>query len=69
MKNIITNINEAMALVESISQFDAEGMQTIICMLVDTCAARHGMDAREIADTVKTLVYAVNSEFGAYRIA
>ena len=69
MMNVFENMDTALDLVNQLSEFDAEGMQTIICMLVDTCAARHGMDAREIADTVKTLVYAVNSEFGAYRIA
>ena len=68
MKNIITNINEAMALVESISQFDDVGMKSIICLLIDTASAKYNEPAGDIADTICMMVHEVNAQMGAYQI-
>ena len=69
MKEIFANYNEAQNIINQISEFDDLGMQTIICMLIDTCAAKYDLNACEIADIVCTLVHAVNADLGAYRIA
>ncbi len=66
MKNLISNIDEAMALVNSISEFDDVGMKSIICMLIDTASCKYKEPAGDIADTICTMVHAVNEELGAY---
>ena len=68
MKNIYTNIEEAMTLVNQVSQFDDIGIKSIICMLIDTTSAKSGEPAGDIADTICALVHEVNSQMGAYQI-
>ena len=38
----VKNFNEAIELCGKIAEFDAEGMQTIICMSIDMCSAKYG---------------------------
>ena len=66
MKNIIENIDEAMSIVNELSQFDSVAVQSILCMAVDTIGAIHGQDPVEIAENIFTAVTAVNAEYGAY---
>ena len=68
MKNILINGDEAQELVNQIAEFDTISMNAIICMLIDTSAAKSGDDAVEIADTVYMAVKSINQEFGAYRL-
>ena len=68
MKNIISNFSEAQELVNKVAEFDDAGMQTIACLIIDTCSARFRMDACEIADNVCELVHQVNKELGAYQL-
>lgn len=68
MKSIYTDFVEAQELVNRIAKFDDVGMQSIICMLIDTCSAKYGQDAGEIADNVCQLVHQVNRELGAYQL-
>ena len=68
MKNIFTDFSEAQELVNQVAEFDDAGMQTIACLIIDTCSAKFRMDAGEIADTVCELVHQVNHDLGAYQL-
>lgn len=68
MKNYINNLNEIETLINQIAEFDYESMGIIICMLIDTAAAKHHIPAEEIAKAVHLCVKEVNEEHGAYRI-
>ena len=66
MKNIFSDITEAMTIVDMISQFDSVAVQSILCMSIDTVGALTGQDPVEIAENIYTAVTAVNAEYGAY---
>lgn len=68
MKTIIANINEAMSIVDQISQFDPVAVQSILCMAIDTTGALTGENPVEIAKNIYTAVSTINAEFGAYQI-
>ena len=64
----VKNFNEAMELCGKIAEFDAEGMQTIICMSIDMCSAKYGEDSVEIANRILELIKAVNADCGKFQI-
>jgi len=64
----VKNFNVAMELCDKIAEFDAEGMQTIICVSIDMCSAKYGEDSVEIANRILELIKAVNADFGKFQI-
>lgn len=68
MKNLFENFDEAENLVNSVADFDFMTIQSLICMMIDTCAAKYKEDATAIADSICTAVHEVNETYGAYQI-
>lgn len=66
MKNIIDDLVEAVTLINQISEYDYEGMGTIICMLIDVAGAKHHKPVGEVLENVCQMVKEVNAELGAY---
>ena len=67
-KNIFTNLEEAHELVNRIAEFDDVSMQSIICMSIDMCAAKHNENAKEIAERIYNAVCSVNDDLGKFEI-
>ena len=68
MKNILANYDDAINLVNQIAEFDPRSMQSIICMLIDTCTAKYGGKAPELAEDISIAVRLVNEQVGEYRL-
>lgn len=66
MKNIIDNLAEAVTLINQISEYDYEGMRTIICMLIDVASAQYHIQADKILGDICSVVKSVNEELGPY---
>ena len=68
-KSIFTHFNEAEQAVNTVSEFDELGAQAIICMLIDTVAAKNSTDPVQFAESIAKAVKDVNHDLGPYMIA
>lgn len=68
MKDIITNFEEAMELVNRISQFDPISMEAITCMIIDTESAKYEETYSDILDRICCAVHVVNEDLGLYQL-
>lgn len=66
MKNIIDNLAEAVTLINQISEYDYEGMGSIICMLIDIASAQYRIQVDKILGDICSMVKSVNEELGTY---
>lgn len=66
MKNILTNYDEAMELVNQIAEFDPLSIEVIICMTIDTESAKYKDLPGDVLDRICTAVHAVNEELGPH---
>ena len=53
----------------TVSEFDELGAQAIICMLIDTVAAKNSTDPVQFAESIAKAVKDVNHDLGPYMIA
>lgn len=67
MKFIITDYDEAMELINQISQFDPMSIEIITCMIIDTESAKYEEPYGEILDRICAAVHGVNEDLGPYR--
>lgn len=67
MKTIITHYEEAMELVNQISQFDPMSMEIITCMIIDTESSKYKEPAVDIVERMWDAVQAVNEILGPYQ--
>ena len=68
MKNLFYDFEEAENLVNAVSEFDFFTIQSLVCMMIDTAAAKYKESATEMADSICVAVHEVNETFGAYQI-
>ena len=68
MKNIFTNPDEALAIIESFAEFDEISMKSIACMMVDTISAKYHRDSIDTAAQIFDAVISTNNELGAYHL-
>ena len=66
MKTIISSTDEAMELINQISQFDDVSMMSIICALIDKVSARSKKPVIDIVAGIVEAVIAVNEALGPY---
>ena len=67
MKNFITNIDEAMDLVDQIDQFDVVSMMSIICALIGKVSAKSEEPVRNIIAAIVDAVLTADEVLGPYR--
>ena len=68
MKFIITDYEEAMELVNQISQFDPMSMEIITCMIIDTESAKYEEAYSDILDRICGAVHGINEDLGTYQL-
>ena len=66
MKDIVTNYEEAMELVNQILQFGQMSIEIITCMIIDIEALKYKEPAVDIAERIWDAVQAVNEDLGPY---
>lgn len=63
-KNFIEALPDIEKILDIVADFDAVTMLSLISTLIDTTAAKVGVDPGELAHTILETVIAVNDEYG-----
>lgn len=67
MKSILNNFDEALDLVNQLSQFDPMSMEIILCMTIDTESSKNKEPVVDIVERIFDAVQAVNEALGPYQ--